>query len=291
MTRSRRGAVDRSRSKTASSTVGQSRPSPITGANASARWRSSWPLERSHDSHRYQATGTPALDANLATRVVLPEPAGATSRPRRRPQSRLMTASSRTRPYESAAGTRSLAATNGVPVSGSMVRGIFTTSGPPNVGRGGMCGLCPGKGGRLGSREAHCTGELETHEVEHVAVARTHVPVVVRVVAAAECEHDLRACPRSHDETDAGARRGCAIPEGGEGACLQPEVVAEVGTVVGVRPAVGAVIGDASRCGPEVESAHRDDGRTVAIWRERDRLHDQWRRRWQCGAGRRSRTR
>src|SRR5438105_370597 len=275
MTRSRRGAVDRSRSKTASSTVGQSRPSPITGANASARWRSSWPLERSQDSHRYQATGTPALDANLATRVVLPEPAGATSRPSRRPQSRLMTASSRTRPYESAAGTRSLAATSGVLVSGSAVRGIFTaSSGPLNVGRGGMCGLCPGNGGWPGSREAHCTGELETHEVEHIAVARTHVPVVVRVVAAAKCEHDLRACPRSHDETDAGARRGCSLSERGEVACLEPEVVAEVVTVVGVRPAVGAVIGDARRCGAEVESAHRDDGRTVAIWRERDRLHD-----------------
>src|SRR5215472_4360473 len=74
-------------------------------------------MPTSQDSHRYQATGTPALSAKRATRVVLPEPAGPMTRPSRRPHSLAICASRRTIPCELDCGIRTRAATTAAPVA------------------------------------------------------------------------------------------------------------------------------------------------------------------------------
>src|SRR4030088_2004793 len=107
---------------------------PRTTVKADSRWLSSVEVLASQLSARYQATGTLAEDAKPASSVLLPEPAGATTRPTRCCQMRASSASTRSRARDCTCGISTLADTTaadpsltGVPSPRS---GWFTQASP-----------------------------------------------------------------------------------------------------------------------------------------------------------------
>src|SRR6266480_1787890 len=78
----------------------ESQPSgiePRAAVNADCKWLSSVLVFASQLSARYQATGTSAEAAKPASSVLLPEPAGATTKPTRCCQMRVRRESTRSR--------------------------------------------------------------------------------------------------------------------------------------------------------------------------------------------------
>src|SRR5713101_2690850 len=84
---------------------------PRAAVNADSRWLSRVLVLASQLSARYQATGTLAEAAKVASSVLLPEPAGATTSPTRCCQIRASSASTRSRARDCACGISTLADT------------------------------------------------------------------------------------------------------------------------------------------------------------------------------------
>src|SRR6266576_2241312 len=98
----------------------ESQPSgiePRAAVNADCKWLSSVVVFASQLSARYQATGTSAEAAKPASSVLLPEPAGATTRPTRCCHMRLRRASTRSRARDCTWGIRTFADTTAVDAS------------------------------------------------------------------------------------------------------------------------------------------------------------------------------
>src|SRR5438067_780621 len=87
---------------------------PSAAVNADHKWLSSVTVFASQLSARYQATGTLAAAAKPASSVLLPEPAGATTRPTRYCQIRSRRPSTRSRARECTWGISTLADTTAV---------------------------------------------------------------------------------------------------------------------------------------------------------------------------------
>src|SRR6266550_3612080 len=90
---------------------------PRAAVNAECKWLSSVVVLASQLSARYQATGTLADAANPASNVLLPEPAGATTKPTRCCQIRARRASTRSRARDCTWGIRTFADTTAVDAS------------------------------------------------------------------------------------------------------------------------------------------------------------------------------
>src|SRR5437667_12668599 len=84
---------------------------PRAAVNADCKWLSSVLVLASQLSARYQATGTLAEAAKVASSVLLPEPAGATTSPTRCRQMRASSASTRSRARDCTCGISTLADT------------------------------------------------------------------------------------------------------------------------------------------------------------------------------------
>src|SRR3989442_3872981 len=112
ITSSARGPSQVSRARAAVSTDShRSGIRPSAAANADSRWLSRVLVLASQLSARYQATGTLAEAAKVASSVLLPEPAGATTSPTRCCQIRASSASTRSRARDCACGISTLADT------------------------------------------------------------------------------------------------------------------------------------------------------------------------------------
>src|SRR5439155_23877517 len=111
----------------------ESQPSgigPSAAVNADHRWLSSVTVFASQLSARYQATGTLAAAANPASSVLLPEPAGATTKPTRCCQIRSRRPSTRSRARECTWGISTLADTTAVDPSLTQVLPSFPIAPP-----------------------------------------------------------------------------------------------------------------------------------------------------------------
>src|SRR5207245_7736869 len=112
ITSSARGPSQVSRARAAVSTDShRSGIRPSAAANADSRWLSRVLVLASQLSARYQATGTLAEAAKVASSVLLPEQDGATTSPTRCCQIRASSASTRSRARDWACGISTLAET------------------------------------------------------------------------------------------------------------------------------------------------------------------------------------
>src|SRR5437660_4095681 len=98
---------------------------PRAAVNAECKWLRSVVVFASQLSARYQATGTLAEAANPASSVLLPEPAGATTKPTRYCQIRSRRPSTRSRARECTWGISTLADTTAVDPSLTQVLPSF----------------------------------------------------------------------------------------------------------------------------------------------------------------------
>src|SRR5207249_12111977 len=106
---------------------------PSAAVKADHRWLSMVTVFASQLSARYQATGTSAAAAKPASSVLLPEPAGATTRPTRYCQIRSRRPSTRSRARECTWGISTLADTTAVDPSLTQVLPSFPAA-PADAG-------------------------------------------------------------------------------------------------------------------------------------------------------------
>src|SRR5205814_6076544 len=113
----RRPAQDSSARAAVSTESHPSGIDPRAAVNADCKWLSSVVVFASQLSARYHATGTLADAPKPASKVLLPEPAGATTRPTRCCHMRLRRASTRSRERDCTCGISTFADTTAVDAS------------------------------------------------------------------------------------------------------------------------------------------------------------------------------